>query len=50
MVLDVPNLGEDEEEEDELSLDLDKPRHKGLRTLHISHLLQMVFQYLMISK
>ena len=43
MVLDVPDLGEDEDD-DELNLELDKPRHKGLRTLHISHLLQMVLQ------
>lgn len=42
MVLDVPGIEEDEE--DELNLDLDKPQHKGLRTLHISHLLQMVLQ------
>ncbi|KAF7790075.1 hypothetical protein EIP86_001025 [Pleurotus ostreatoroseus] len=45
MVLDVPDIGpEDEEEDSELNLDLEKPRHKGLRTLHISHLLQMVLQ------
>lgn len=49
MVLDVPSLpdasSDDEAELDELVLDLDQPRrHKGLRTLHISHLLQMVLQ------
>ena len=46
MVLDVPSLPDDEEGElDELILDLDQPRRqKGLRTLHISHLLQMVLQ------
>ena len=49
MVLDVPSLPEsssdDEGDLDELTLDLDQPRrHKGLRTLHISHLLQMVLQ------
>ncbi|KAI0743658.1 Sec34-domain-containing protein [Daedaleopsis nitida] len=49
MVLDIPSLPEsssdDEAELEELTLDLDQPRrHKGLRTLHISHLLQMVLQ------
>ena len=49
MVLDIPSLPEssidDDGELDELALDLDQPRrHKGLRTLHISHLLQMVLQ------
>ena len=49
MVLDIPSLPEsssdDEGDVDELTLDLDQPRHqKGLRTLHISHLLQMVLQ------
>ena len=49
MVLDIPSLPEsssDEEEDlDELTFDLDQPRRqKGLRTLHISHLLQMVLQ------
>ncbi|KAH9858997.1 Sec34-domain-containing protein [Lenzites betulinus] len=49
MVLDVPSVPEtssdDEKDLDELPLDLDhlKP-HRGLRTLHISHLLQMVLQ------
>lgn len=43
MVLDVPRLGEDDDDE-ELNLDLEEPRRKGLRTLHISHLLQMVLQ------
>lgn len=44
MVLDVPDLG-DEDEEDELNLELERrPGHRGLRTLHISHLLQMVLQ------
>ncbi|KAJ3521442.1 hypothetical protein NM688_g9016 [Phlebia brevispora] len=45
MVLDVPDIGDDEDEdENDLNFDLDKPRHRGLRTLHISHLLQMVLQ------
>ena len=44
MVLDIPHAGEEEEEEEELNLDIDHPRRKGLRTLHISHLLQMVLQ------
>ena len=49
MVLDVPSLpdasSDDDGELDELVLDLDQPKkHKGLRTLHISHLLQMVLQ------
>ena len=45
MVLDVPHAGEEEDEEEaELNLDIDQPRPKGLRTLHISHLLQMVLQ------
>ncbi len=49
MVLDIPSLpdasSDDEAELEELTLDLDQPRrHKGLRTLHISHLLQMVLQ------
>ncbi|KAM5533738.1 hypothetical protein V8D89_012611 [Ganoderma adspersum] len=49
MVLDIPSLPEpsddDEVDLDELTLDLDQPRRqKGLRTLHISHLLQMVLQ------
>ena len=48
MVLDIPSLPESSDEEadlDELALDLDQPkRHKGLRTLQISHLLQMVLQ------
>ncbi|GJE92841.1 Sec34 domain-containing protein [Phanerochaete sordida] len=47
MVLDVPRLDEglDEDEDDTLNLDLDRPSgHRGLRTLHISHLLQMVLQ------
>lgn len=44
MVLDVPHLDEDEDE-DTLNLNLDgQPGHRGLRTLHISHLLQMVLQ------
>lgn len=46
MVLDVPvaDLSEDDDE-DELTVDLDKPKKKkGLKTLHISHLLQMVLQ------
>lgn len=48
MVLDIPSLPESSDDEvdlDELTLDLDQPRRqKGLRTLHISHLLQMVLQ------
>ncbi|KAL7281373.1 hypothetical protein ACG7TL_004683 [Trametes sanguinea] len=49
MVLDVPSVpdtsSDEDAELDELTLDLDQPRkHKGLRTLHISHLLQMVLQ------
>ena len=49
MVLDVPSVPDSSSDEepdlDELSLDLDHPRrHRGLRTLHISHLLQMVLQ------
>ncbi|TBU48650.1 Sec34-domain-containing protein [Dichomitus squalens] len=49
MVLDIPSLPESPSDEegdlDELTLDLDQPRRqKGLRTLHISHLLQMVLQ------
>ncbi|KAI0368378.1 Sec34-domain-containing protein [Pilatotrama ljubarskyi] len=49
MVLDIPSVpdssSDEETELDELTLDLDQPRrHKGLRTLHISHLLQMVLQ------
>lgn len=46
MVLDVPHYDYDEDEDaDTLSLDLDgQPGHRGLRTLHISHLLQMVLQ------
>ncbi|CDO75690.1 hypothetical protein BN946_scf184585.g3 [Trametes cinnabarina] len=49
MVLDVPSVpdssSDEETELDELTLDLDQPRrHKGLRILHISHLLQMVLQ------
>ncbi|KIP09466.1 hypothetical protein PHLGIDRAFT_67633 [Phlebiopsis gigantea 11061_1 CR5-6] len=46
MVLDVPHYDDDEDEDtDTLSLDLDgQPGHRGLRTLHISHLLQMVLQ------
>ena len=49
MVLDVPSLpdssSDDDAELDELVLDLDQPRRqKGLRSLHISHLLQMVLQ------
>ncbi|KAK0197162.1 Sec34-like family-domain-containing protein [Armillaria mellea] len=46
MVLDVPDLSEDEEcDDDELNLDLDRPRKKhGLSRLHISQLLQMVLQ------
>ncbi|KAH8107660.1 Sec34-domain-containing protein [Cristinia sonorae] len=45
MVLDVPvaDLSEDEDD-DELVMELDKPKKKGLKTLHISHLLQMVLQ------
>lgn len=45
MVLDVPvaDLSEDEDE-DELSVHLEKPKKKGLKALHISHLLQMVLQ------
>ena len=46
MVLDVPvaDLSEDDDE-DELTVDLDRPKKKkGLKTLHISHLLQMVLQ------
>ncbi|EKM54776.1 uncharacterized protein PHACADRAFT_197206 [Phanerochaete carnosa HHB-10118-sp] len=43
MVLDIPHL--DEDEDDNLNLDFDRPSgHRGLRTLHISHLLQMVLQ------
>ncbi|KAI0644707.1 Sec34-domain-containing protein [Trametes meyenii] len=49
MVLDIPSVpgssSDDEADLDELTLDLDQPRrHRGLRTLHISHLLQMVLQ------
>ncbi|CAL1706078.1 unnamed protein product [Somion occarium] len=47
MVLDVPSIPDsasESEEEDELSVDLDRPATRGLRTLHISHLLQMVLQ------
>lgn len=49
MVLDIPSVpdspSDEDTELDELSLDLDQPRrHRGLRTLHISHLLQMVLQ------
>lgn len=46
MVLDVPHPDEDEDEEDDtLNLNLDgQSVHRGLRTLHISHLLQMVLQ------
>ncbi|KAI0332278.1 Sec34-domain-containing protein [Cubamyces sp. BRFM 1775] len=49
MVLDIPSVpdspSDEDAELDELSLDLDQPRrHRGLRTLHISHLLQMVLQ------
>ena len=49
MVLDIPSVPDSSSDEDaeldELSLDLDQPRrHRGLRTLHISHLLQMVLQ------
>lgn len=49
MVLDVPSVSDSSSEEevglDELPLDLDHPkRQRGLRTLHISHLLQMVLQ------
>ncbi|PSS38005.1 hypothetical protein PHLCEN_2v145 [Hermanssonia centrifuga] len=44
MVLDVPHLGDEDDEDDELNLNLENPGHKGLRTLHISHLLQMVLQ------
>ncbi|RPD58666.1 Sec34-domain-containing protein [Lentinus tigrinus ALCF2SS1-6] len=49
MVLDIPSLPDSSSDEepdlDELALDLDQPRrHRGLRTLHISHLLQMVLQ------
>lgn len=46
MVLDVPDLSEDDEDDDdELNLDLDRPRKKhGLSRLHISQLLQMVLQ------
>lgn len=48
MVLDVPDyedLSEDEED-GTLNLNLDRPRppRRGLRTLHIGHLLQMVLQ------
>lgn len=44
MVLDVPHV-EDDDDEDNLNLELDGPSgHRGLRTLHISHLLQMVLQ------
>lgn len=44
MVLDVPRFDEGEDE-DNLNLNLDRPSgHRGLRTLHISHLLQMVLQ------
>lgn len=55
MVLDVPDLppaspdegsGSPAPDDDELDLELsrDVTKHKGLRTLHISHLLQMVLQ------
>ncbi|KAI0074424.1 Sec34-domain-containing protein [Panus rudis PR-1116 ss-1] len=48
MVLDVPDLPDsssEDEDEDELTVDLDNPRkRRGLRALHISHLLQMVLQ------
>ncbi len=44
MVLDVPHLGDEDDEDDELNLNLENYGHKGLRTLHISHLLQMVLQ------
>ncbi|KAI0633496.1 Sec34-domain-containing protein [Trametes polyzona] len=49
MVLDVPSVpdasSDEETDLDELNLDLEHPRrHRGLRTLHISHLLQMVLQ------
>ncbi len=46
MVLDVPDLSEDDEDDDdELNLDLDRQRKKhGLSRLHISQLLQMVLQ------
>ncbi|KAI0769415.1 Sec34-domain-containing protein [Trametes elegans] len=48
MVLDVPSVPDSSSDEDaelELTLDLDEPRrHRGLRALHISHLLQMVLQ------
>ncbi len=50
MVLDVPSVPDSSSDEeadldDELTLDLDHPRrNRGLRTLHISHLLQMVLQ------
>ncbi|KIK99386.1 hypothetical protein PAXRUDRAFT_8909 [Paxillus rubicundulus Ve08.2h10] len=42
MVLDVVELPD--ELPDELSVDLDHPKPRGLRKLHISHLLQMVLQ------
>lgn len=50
MVLDVPSMPDSSSDEeadldDELTVDLDHPRrNRGLRTLHISHLLQMVLQ------
>ncbi|THH31401.1 hypothetical protein EUX98_g2790 [Antrodiella citrinella] len=45
MVLDVPVADlEEDEDEDELTVHLEKPKKKGLKTLHISHLLQMVLQ------
>ncbi|KAI0784704.1 Sec34-like family-domain-containing protein [Abortiporus biennis] len=46
MVLDVPDYGSySDEEEDEDDMDRPNGSHKrGLRTLHISHLLQMVLQ------
>ena len=41
----VQSSSDEEEDLDELTFDLDQPRRqKGLRTLHISHLLQMVLQ------
>lgn len=52
MVLDVPVLPDSSSEEDEesdtdeltLELSRDRPSRRGLRTLHISRLLQMVLQ------
>jgi hypothetical protein len=55
MVLDIPSVpfpntsssspsDTGDEDNDELTVDLDKPRNKGLGQLHIGHLLEMVLQ------